>query len=155
LCDSSILASHNPTSDQFESLYSVVEDSDVQKVIEGCHENYLSVHFTDPMMGKVNTFFIWNISLTFIKTLDCLHWLEYADLIETSIYQEQSHGLHKFLNAVPMAFHKMCGTSSLTPNINYPRSETHVRNSTYHHPSNSRYSLEPHVAIVGTSYIPF
>ena len=43
----------SPTYEHFESLYASVEDSDIQRVIDGCYENYLSVHFTDPMMGKV------------------------------------------------------------------------------------------------------
>ncbi len=43
----------SPTYEQFEYLYAAVEDSDTQRLIDGCHENFLSVHFTDPMMGKV------------------------------------------------------------------------------------------------------
>lgn len=48
-------------------------------------------------------------------------------MVDKSIYQEQSFGLHKFQNAVPMAFHKMCGTSSLTPNITFPTNENQFR----------------------------
>jgi hypothetical protein len=38
----------------FDTLYSLLEEqNDYQKIIEGCHENFLSVHFNDPMLTKV------------------------------------------------------------------------------------------------------
>ncbi len=40
--------------------------------------------------------------------------------------QEQHFQLTKFVTAVPMAFHKVCGVSNVTPTLTFPKGEYEV-----------------------------
>ncbi len=63
-----------PTS-YFDKLYSLLEDqNDNQKIIEGCFENYLSVHFNDPMLNKVLTL-INHSSSSSVNVLNGQHFM--------------------------------------------------------------------------------
>eukprot|EP01117_Protostelium_nocturnum_P008198 TRINITY_DN2923_c0_g1_i6.p1 TRINITY_DN2923_c0_g1~~TRINITY_DN2923_c0_g1_i6.p1 ORF type:complete len:305 (-),score=46.30 TRINITY_DN2923_c0_g1_i6:73-987(-) len=72
--------------------------------MEGCHENFLSVNYTDPMLNK---------------TSECIDWMIYYETLNDMVHSNQHFELLKYTFSAPLAVHTLCNTPS-QPQIKYP-----------------------------------
>eukprot|EP00026_Physarum_polycephalum_P001668 Phypoly_transcript_01670.p1 GENE.Phypoly_transcript_01670~~Phypoly_transcript_01670.p1 ORF type:complete len:1072 (-),score=303.53 Phypoly_transcript_01670:11-3154(-) len=98
--------------EKFDALYgSIIGTGEVDKVTEGCFENYLPVIHSDHMLDK---------------SQDCLDWLIFGDAAEKLVRGSQHFELMKYEVLVPMAF--AYKASAITaPSIYFPKAEYEVR----------------------------
>lgn len=80
------------SNDKFQYLYQSLKDcSDLNRVIEGCYENYISLKFVDPL---------------FTKAIDCLEWLSFSDILDRQRWSDPGSSWHSgYVPLIPIAFH--------------------------------------------------
>lgn len=95
----------SPPLTPFYRLQTALYSQDSHKIVEGCFENYPNINFADPMFSKA------------ARTTD---WISFYDLINKKIKKDQSFQLQPYVNAVPLAVHKLCSASAV-PKITFPK----------------------------------
>lgn len=97
---------------RFDSLYETLADhGEMERIIDGCFENYLKFTMNDPCLAK---------------TTDCLDWLEFTDEMSVLIQKEQHFTFRKYLPAAPMVINRHCSENS-NPFVSFPQSDFAMR----------------------------
>jgi len=90
----------------FDSFYSSLADhGEIDRIIDGCFENYLKLAANDPCLAKTN---------------DCLRWLELTDEMSALIQKEQHFTFCKYMPITPLVFHRHCSNHP-NPFISFPQ----------------------------------
>jgi hypothetical protein len=113
-------AEFDAANEKFQYLYHSLKDcSDLNRVIEGCYENYIFLKFVDPL---------------FTKAIDCLEWLAFSDMLDRQRWSDPGSSWHSgYVPLTPIAFHfhsaKVQPHSNLK--INFPKMFPEVPCSIY------------------------
>mmetsp|Transcript_46222 Transcript_46222/g.76990 ORF Transcript_46222/g.76990 Transcript_46222/m.76990 type:complete len:1050 (-) Transcript_46222:217-3366(-) len=96
------------------SLYTMLAShSENDRILDGCHENFLSVRFSDTGLDK---------------TVQCFEWMEYAETLNRAARSSQNYALLAYTTFAPMAIHYICRTSEGgRSNITFPRMDSEHR----------------------------
>ncbi|XP_024931217.3 uncharacterized protein LOC107422579 isoform X2 [Ziziphus jujuba] len=104
--------SSQPASSEFEFLHSLVSNrGDYDMIVDGVHENFLQLHYHDPVMQK---------------TVKCLNSLGVSDLTHQYSMRTQQMALFVYQPAIAITVHRLVAQVQ-KPNIEWPRSYQRFR----------------------------
>ena len=78
---------------------------DMDRVLDGVHENFLAQHYNDPM---------------FLKSTQALDWMCFGDMCSHLVMAKQQWKLMKYVSSTCAGVHYLC-RSTIQPTIAYPR----------------------------------
>jgi chromosome transmission fidelity protein 18 len=110
-------AAANPSARE-QQLFASVAQADVDRVLEGCWENYPSIRYSDPLLNRTS------------KVAD---WMEAVSVIWQEMRAHQMFGLAAYLPAVAVGFHQNCRVSYIAKPLQPPRLEMGFRPRREHH----------------------
>eukprot|EP01122_Echinamoeba_exundans_P003703 TRINITY_DN13779_c0_g1_i1.p1 TRINITY_DN13779_c0_g1~~TRINITY_DN13779_c0_g1_i1.p1 ORF type:complete len:958 (-),score=203.79 TRINITY_DN13779_c0_g1_i1:36-2873(-) len=110
-------AAANPSARE-QQLFASVAQADVDRVLEGCWENYPSVRYSDPLLNRTS------------KAAD---WMEAVSVFWQEMRAHQMFGLAAYLPAAAVAFHQNCSVSYIAKPLQPPRLEMSFRPRREHH----------------------
>lgn len=90
-----------------DSLYSLVSNrSDTELIFDGIHENFLQLHYHDPLL---------------LKTAYCLEALGVSDLLRQYVISSHNMSLSVYYPSITVTIHQLLARVE-TPNIEWPKS---------------------------------
>lgn len=99
--------SQRQTYDTFDSLYSLVSNrGDYELIFDGIHENFLQLHYHDPVL---------------LKTVHCLDALVVSDLLHQCVIHSHNMSLSAYQPFITITIHQLLARVE-TPNIEWPKS---------------------------------
>ena len=90
------------------TLFSDLERADVARVLEGVHENYLNVSYTDPQL---------------LRTAEAAEALSVLDLRTQAAYSKGHFALEAYASAAVVEVHMACAVPHLREKISFPKAE--------------------------------
>lgn len=98
-------AAANPSARE-QQLFTSVAQGDVDRIVEGCWENYAAVRYSDPLWAR---------------TAKVAAWFDAVSMIWQEIRAHQAFSLGSYLPAVAIAVHQQCSVSFLAKQPQPPR----------------------------------
>ncbi|KAL2923389.1 Chromosome transmission fidelity protein 18-like protein [Bienertia sinuspersici] len=93
--------------DTYDSLYSLVSNrGDYELIFDGIHENFLQLHYHDPLL---------------LKTVNCLNALGVSDLFHQCVMRSHNMSLFGYLPFITITIHQLLARVE-TPTIEWPKS---------------------------------
>ncbi|KAM3756300.1 hypothetical protein ACB098_02G101700 [Castanea mollissima] len=104
--------SSSSVSNEFDLLHSLISNrGDYDLILDGIHENFLQLHYHDPVMQK---------------TVKCLNSLGVSDLMHQYILRTQQMPIYVYLPPCAIAVHRLVAQVQ-KPNIEWPKSYQRCR----------------------------